>query len=211
MSRIKEPFNSLSHFVGALLSVAALVVLLTESWGRTWRMLAFGVYGLSLVALFSASAVYHGLRLSPRGEDWLRRLDHTAIFFLIAGSYTPICIIGLRSHWGWTLLAVVWGIALAGTVLKLFFQHLPGWLSAAIYVGMGWLAVLAIGPMLNEFPVGGLMWLLGGGLVYSAGAVVFALERPDPYPSVFGHHEIFHVFVLAGSALHFVFMQQYVL
>ncbi len=211
MSRIKEPFNSLSHFVGAVLSVVALIVLLIESRGQTWRMVGFGIYGMSLVILFSASAIYHGLRVSPRGEDWLRRFDHTAIFFLIAGSYTPICIIALRAHWGWTLLAVVWGIAAAGTVLKLFFDHLPGWMSAAIYLGMGWLAVFAVGPMLQKFPVGGLMWLLGGGLVYSIGAVIFALERPDPYPSVFGHHEIFHIFVLAGSALHFVFMQQYVL
>jgi len=211
MDRLKEPFNSLSHLLGALLSVAALAVLLSQSWGRTWRMIAFAIYGMSLVTLYSASAIYHGLKTSPKGEDWLRRLDHTAIFFLIAGSYTPICLVALKPNLGWMLLTVVWTIAIAGTVLKLFFDHLPGWLSAAIYLGMGWLAVLAIGPMMNRFPIEGLMWLLGGGVVYSIGAVIFALERPDPYPQVFGHHEIFHIFVLGGSALHFVFMQQYVL
>ncbi len=211
MQRFKEPFNSLSHLAGALLSLVGLIVLLTQSWGRTSRMVAFAIYGMSLVVLYSASAIYHGLHTTERGEDWLRRLDHTAIFFLIAGSYTPICLLGLRPTWGWTLFAVVWAIAVVGTMLKLFVDHLPGWLSASIYLAMGWLAVVATGPLLDTFPVSGLMWLLGGGVLYTIGAVIFALERPDPYPQVFGHHEIFHMFVLGGSALHFVFMQQYVL
>jgi len=211
MQRIKEPFNSLSHFVGVLLSIAALWSLLGQSWGRPWHVLAFGVYGASLIIAYAASAIYHGLHVDERSQDWLRRLDHIAIFGLIAGSYTPICLLKLHQHGGLKLVTVVWGVAFAGAILKIFFRHVPDWVNAAMYLGMGWLAVLALGPMLAEFPLQGLMWLFGGGVLYSIGAVIFALERPDPYPMVFGHHEIFHLFVLGGSALHFVFMQQYVL
>ncbi len=211
MQRLKEPFNSISHFVGVVLSVAALWSLLLQSWGKPWHVLASLIYGGSLIATYAASAIYHGLKVNERSEDWLRRLDHIAIFGLIAGSYTPICLLKLHEHGGLRLFSVVWGIALAGTILKLFFRHVPSWANAVIYLGMGWLSVLAAGPLLSEFPVNGLLWLVGGGLVYSVGAVIFALERPDPYPLVFGHHEIFHLFVLVGSTLHFVFMQQYVL
>ena len=208
--RAKEPFNSYSHMLGVLLSIAGLVALVVRSHGHSWRVIGFSIYGVSLILLYSASTIYHWLELSPRGDDLLRRFDHTAIFMLIAGSYTPVCLVTLRGGWGWTLLALVWSLAFAGTVLKLFFQHLPSWLSAALYVGMGWLAMIAIGPLVQNFPARGLAWLFAGGFAYTLGAVIYALERPDPYPQVFGHHEIFHVFVLAGSALHFVFMVQYV-
>jgi len=209
--RAKEPFNSYSHMLGVLLSIAALVALVIQSRGHMARVVGFSIYGTSLILLYAASTIYHWLHLSPRGNDFLRRIDHVAIFVLIAGSYTPVCLITLRGGWGWSLFSVVWGIALAGAVLKLFFRHLPDWATAIVYVGMGWLAVVAIGPLARSFPVAGLLWLLAGGLAYTMGAVIYALERPDPFPQVFGHHEIFHIFVLAGSALHFVFMARYVL
>ena len=207
----KEPFNSYSHLLGAVLSIAGLVALVAQSHGHSLRVIGFSIYGASLILLYSASTIYHALEISPRGEDLLRRFDHTAIFLLIAGSYTPVCLVTLHGGWGWSLFALVWSLAFAGTVLKLFFQHLPAWLSASLYVGMGWLAVVAIGPLLHTLPPRGLMWLFGGGLAYTVGALIYAIERPDPFPQVFGHHEIFHIFVLAGSALHFVFMSQYVL
>ncbi len=206
----KEPFNSYSHMVGVLLSIAGLVALVVQSHGQSLRVIGFSIYGVSLILLYSASTLYHGLELSPRGEDLLRRFDHIAIFLLIAGSYTPVCLVTLRGGWGWSLCALVWSVAFAGTILKLFFQHLPSWLMAALYVGMGWLAVAAIGPLAHTLPARGLVWLFAGGLAYTVGALIYAIERPDPYPQVFGHHEIFHIFVLAGSALHFVFMSQYV-
>jgi hemolysin III len=197
--------------LGVVLSIAGLVALVVQSHGHSLRVIGFSIYGVSLILLYSASALYHGLELSPRGEDLLRRFDHIAIFLLIAGSYTPVCLVTLHGGWGWSLCALVWSVAFGGTLLKLFFEHLPPWLMAAIYVGMGCLAFIAIGPLAHVLPAGGLVWLFGGGVAYIVGAVIYAIERPDPFPQVFGHHEIFHIFVLAGSALHFVFMSQYVL
>lgn len=209
--RAKEPFSTYSHFFGVLLSIAALVALVVQSDGHVWRTIGFSIYGATLILLYSASTLYHWLPLSPRGEDILRRFDHIAIFWLIAGSYTPVCVITLRGAWGWSILGAVWALALGGTALKLFWEHLPNPLSAALYVGMGWLAVVAIAPLTRNLPPPAILWLLAGGLAYTAGALIYAIERPDPFPTVFGHHEVFHVFVLAGSALHFVFMARYVL
>ncbi len=208
--RPKEPFNSFSHAFGCLLSIFALVILLWRVDHNPFQGIGYLVYGLSLVVLYAASATFHGLHVSPRVEEWLRRFDHMAIFLLIAGSYTPICLVTLGQRSGGTLCALVWGIAAAGIFLKLFFPFVPNWISAAIYLGMGWMAVIEIVPLTQTLPLPALLWLFGGGLAYSAGAVIYALERPDPYPLVFGHHEIFHIFVLAGSALHFVFIMRYV-
>ena len=208
--KAKEPFNSYSHMLGVLLSIAGLVALVAHSAGQSMRVIGFSIYGASLILLYSASTIYHWLEISPRGEDLLRRFDHTAIFFLIAGSYTPVCLVTLRGEWGWSLFALVWSLAVGGAVLKLFFRHLPTWLTTTIYLGMGWLAVVAVGPLVHAYPAGGLLWLVAGGLAYTVGAVIYALERPDPFPQVFGHHEIFHIFVLVGSVFHFVFMAQYV-
>jgi hemolysin III len=208
--RAKEPFSSYSHMLGVVLSIAGLVALIVESAGHPWRIVGFSIYGLSLILLYSASTIYHWLHVSPRTEDLLRRFDHIAIFVLIAGSYTPVCLVTLRGRWGWSLFGVVWALALAGLCLKLFFRHLPSWSTAALYVGMGWLAVIAGEPLVRAVPASGLLWLVAGGLAYTLGAVIYAIERPDPLPDVFGHHEIFHLLVLAGSALHFVFMAGYV-
>lgn len=208
--RAKEPFNSYSHFLGVVLSIAALVTLVVQSGRDSWSAVAFAIYGLSLVLLYTASTLYHWLPLSPRADDLMRRFDHIAIFGLIAGSYTPVCLVSLRGGWGWTIFSIVWGIAIAGVVLKLAFEHLPNAVSAGLYVAMGWVAVVAVAPLTRAFSTEALMWLLGGGIAYTVGAIIYAAERPDPYPQVFGHHEIFHVFVLAGSALHFVFMARFV-
>src|SRR5438094_589265 len=146
-------------------------------------------------------------RLARQAE----RLDHVAIFVLIAGTYTPVCLVTLRGGWGWSVFGVVWGLALLGLLLKLFFRHLPRWPSTALYVGMGWIAVVAVVPLVQSLPVSGLMWLVAGGVLYTLGAVIYAVKWPDPAPRVFGFHEVFHVFVLAGSITHFVFMMRYVL
>ena len=209
--RAKEPFSTYSHLLGVVLSIGALVSLVAQSQGNTWCVVAFSIYGASLILLYSASTIYHGLPLSPRSEDKLRRFDHIAIFVLIAGSYTPICLVSWRDAWGWSLFGIVWTMALAGTALKLFFAHLPNAWTAALYLAMGWLAVIAIAPLTRSFPLQGLLWLGGGGLMYTVGALIYAVEHPDPFPDVLGHHEVFHVFVLMGSALHFVFMARYVL
>src|SRR3989442_1774513 len=137
----KDPASCYSHFLGVVLSITGLVTLLVESRGDPWRVVGFSIYGASLILLYSASTIYHWQALPPRGEDILKRLDHVAIFVLIAGTYTPVCLVTLRGGWGWSVLGLVWGLALLGLLLKLFFQHLPRWSSTALYVGMGWMAV----------------------------------------------------------------------
>jgi hemolysin III len=195
---------------GALLAIPGLIWLIVHSDGDPRRVVGFSIYGASLILLYTASAVYHWFPVSPRTEDLLQRLDHMAIYGLIAGTYTPICLVTLRGAWGWSLFAVVWGIALAGAAGKLFFRHLPRWTSVGLYVGMGWITVVALPPLLQALPPGGVTWIAAGGAAYMLGALVYTIERPDPLPNVVGFHEIFHLFVLAGSALHFVFMARYV-
>lgn len=210
LPRAKEPFNTYSHALGVLLGIPGLIALVSLADGDPRRTVAFAIYGASIVILYLASTLYHGLHLSPEWEDRFRRFDHVAIFLLIAGSYTPICLIALGGVLGWTVFVAIWVLAAIGIGIKVFAPHLPAWGSAAMYVGMGWFAVVAILPLLEVVPAAGLAWLIGGGLVYTAGAVIYALERPDPFPRVFGHHEIFHIFVLGGSLAHFVFMAGYV-
>ena len=205
-----DPFSCYSHLLGAALAVAGLVVLVTISHDDPWRVVGFSIYGASLVILYLASTVYHWLLVPIAQRKWLNRVDHVAIFLLIAGTYTPVCIVTLRGGWGWTMFGIVWTAAVAGTILKLGFRTLPRWVSASIYVAMGWAAVVAIVPLVRAFPLAALAWLLAGGLLYTAGAIVYATRRPNPYPRVFGFHEIFHVFVLAGSVAHFVFMLRWV-
>src|SRR5215216_5287615 len=190
--RLREPVNGLTHAAGGLLAALGLGVLLATAWsaGRIDQLVAFGVFGLSLIALYAASALYHLLPLSPSGVARLRKLDHMAIFVLIAGTYTPFCLLALGSGWGWGLLTLVWSLALCGVSLKIFWMGVPRWLSVALYLGMG--------------------WVLAGGLVYSAGALVYGLKRPNPVPEVFGFHELWHLFVLAGSACHFWAVLRYI-
>lgn len=209
--RVKEPFSCFSHLLGVVLAIPGLVWLILQSNGEPWRTVGFSIYGMSLILLYSASTLYHWLPVSPRKEDLLRRFDHVAIYVLIAGTYTPVCLVTLRGGWGWSLFGVVWGLAFVGALMKLFCRHLPRWTTAALYLGMGWLAVVAVVPLVRALPVEGLSWLAAGGMFYTIGAVIYGAERPDPFPDVFGFHDIFHIFVLAGSAAHFVFMLRCVL
>jgi len=201
-----EPISGLTHLAGALLALIGAVSLLVPAIqsGNTLQIIAFAVYGASLLALYGASSAYHLLRLSESGTRTLRRLDHTMIYILIAGSYTPLCLIALRGPWGWSLLGVVWGLAVAGFILTLFHLDKSRWLTIGIYIGMGWLAVVAFVPLLQRVPPVGFFWLVLGGVIYSGGAIIYALKRPDFAPGVFGFHELWHLFVMAGSAAHFV-------
>jgi hemolysin III len=203
--RIREPFNGASHLVGLLLAAAGTILLLRMARGPS-ALVAFGVYGASLIFLYGASTLYHTLTLAERPRRALRTLDHIAIYFLIAGTYTPVALLTLNGRMGWTLLAAVWLIALAGIPFKLFFLDAPVWLSTCSYLAMGYLALVAIAPLAHAVTYSGLAWLVAGGLAYTVGAVIYARQRPDPFPGRFGHHEIWHVLVLAGSACHFAFM-----
>jgi hemolysin III len=210
--RLREPVNGLTHLAGGLLACVGLLVLLARatSAGRTDQIVAFGIFGLSLVALYSASTLYHLLPLSPAGVARLRRVDHMMIFVLIAGTYTPFCMLALEGAWRVGLLGVIWGLAVCGILLKLFWMEAPRWFSGAFYLGTGWVAVIAAPALFVAVPTGGMSWVLGGGLFYTAGALVYGLKRPNPVPGIFGFHELWHLFVLAGSACHFWAVLHYV-
>jgi hemolysin III len=209
---LREPVSGLTHLAGVLLALVALGVLLAVAAGkgRVDQFVAFGIFGCSLVALYAASALYHLLPVSPPAVARLRRLDHMTIFILIAGTYTPICVLALEGGWSAGLLALVWALALCGVVLKLLWMDAPRWLSVGLYLGMGWVAVVAASAILKAVPPGGIAWILGGGLIYSAGALIYGLKWPDIRPGVFGFHELWHLFVLAGSACHFWAMLLYI-
>ena len=208
--RLREPVSGLTHLAGVLLALIALIVLLTKAAYRMDQLVAFGVFGLSLIALYSASAMYHLMPVSPAATARLRKLDHITIFILIAGTYTPVCVLALEGGWRAGLLGLVWTLALCGVALKLLWMEAPRWLSVGVYLAMGWLAVIAASAIFRAIPYGGIAWILGGGLVYSAGALIYALKRPNLVPGVFGFHELWHLFVLAGSACHFWAMLRYI-
>jgi hemolysin III len=208
--RLREPVSGLTHLAGVLLALIALIVLLTKAAYRMDQLVAFGVFGLSLIALYSASAMYHLMPVSPAATARLRKLDHITIFILIAGTYTPVCVLALEGGWRAGLLGLIWTLALCGVALKLLWMEAPRWLSVGVYLAMGWLAVIAASAIFRAIPYGGIAWILGGGLVYSAGALIYALKRPNLVPGVFGFHELWHLFVLAGSACHFWAMLRYI-
>lgn len=204
MKRLREPVNGLTHLAGALLALVALGVLIgmAVAMGKVRHLIAFLIFGMSLVGLYTSSALYHLLPLSARGIARLRRLDHIMIFFLIAGTYTPFGLIALHGGWRWGILGTVWGLAIAGMVMKVAWMHAPAWLSTGLYFVQGWVAVAALPVLLQVLPAAGFFWLAAGGVIYSIGAIIFATDRPTIRRGVFEAHELWHVFVLAGSACH---------
>jgi len=207
--RIREPFNAGSHLAGLLLAAAGTWFLVRVSHDRT-QALAFAVYGATLILLYAASTVYHGLPLGAAGLRRLRTLDHIAIYFLIAGTYTPVAMVTLRDSGGPTLLAASWAIAGLGIPFKIRWLDAPVWISTGTYLAMGYLALVAVVPLGRAVGASGLAWLVAGGLAYTVGAIIYARQRPDPLPERFGHHGLWHLLVLAGSAFHFAFMALHV-
>lgn len=202
--RFREPDNGLTHLIGACFALVALglLVYLGLRVGSPRHLISFAVFGLSLVGLYTASALYHSLPLGPIGLDRLLRLDCTMVYVLIAGTYTPFCLVAFQGAWRWGLLTLIWMLALFGSILKLRMMDAPIWLSTGIYMGMGWLAVIATPAFVAAVPLPGIIWVLAGGVVYTIGAVIFALERPRLRPGVFGAHALWHVLVIGGSACH---------
>lgn len=212
VSNLRDPVSGLTHCIGAALAVLGTVLLVMRSVSPAmpWHIVTFSIFGGGMILLYTASTLYHWLPLSEKGIRFLRRVDHSMIFFYIAATYTPICLIPLRGPWGWSIFGVIWGLALLGIVMKVFWLHAPRWFSTAIYLAMGWLVLVGVYPLVQNLPFAALAWLGGGGVVYSLGAVVYALKWPDPIPKHFGFHEIFHLFVIGGSFCHFVVMYWYV-
>jgi hemolysin III len=203
-NKLREPVNSLTHWAGAALAFAGLVALLVVGWSTPARVISLVVYGLSLIFMFSASATYHMVRVKDRALEIFRKVDHAAIYCLIAGTYTPFCINAFEGFWKWGLLGIIWTLALIGIVVKVFYIRAPRWLNAGIYLVMGWLSVLAAGQFLAVLPASVLGWLIAGGVLYSLGAVVYITKIFNFKPGVFGFHEMWHIFVLLAAAAHYV-------
>jgi hemolysin III len=208
----REPVSGFTHFAGFLLSIAAFISLETYAvmQGRMWHIVAFAIYGTSLILLYGASSMYHLLPLSPSGITILRRIDHAMIFVLIAGTYTPVCLIPLRGVWGWSILSITWSLAIAGIFQSFFWLNAPRWFSTSLYLVMGWLIIIAFLPLIHSIPINGIIWFVLGGLCYTGGAIIYGLKRPNPIPGIFGFHEIWHIFVMAGSFCHFWAIWNYI-
>lgn len=202
----EEKINILSHAAGIVMSVAALVLMLIRaaSYGNTWHVVGAGIFGASLVALYTSSTLYHSSK-SPRLRSRLRVIDHATIYVLIAGSYTPFTLITLNGAVGWTLFAVTWAMAFTGIILKLFFTGRFSLLSTLMYVFMGWLILFAVKPLVDNFPLTGIYWLVAGGLSYTLGALIYSVKNIPL------NHAIFHLFVLLGSFCHIIAVYNYVL
>ena len=195
---LEEIANAITHGIGLLLSIAGFVVLLVLAAlrGTAWHIVACSIYGATLICLYAASTLYHAV-ISPRVKRALRIFDHSAIYLLISGTYTPFLLVSLRGPWGWSLFGVIWGLALAGVLFKFWFVERFAILSTAVYIAMGWLVVIAAKPVITHLPLTAIIWLLAGGLAYTGGVIFFAAKR-IPYS-----HAIWHLFVLAGSICHY--------
>ncbi len=212
--RIKDPGSAITHFIamiGAVLAAAPLLIKASREPDRT-HLAALSIFIVSMILLYAASTIYHTLDISPKINKLLRKIDHMMIFILIAGTYTPICMVVLGDKTGWGLLALVWGIAVVGILIKAFWITCPKWFSSCIYIAMGWVCVLAFTRILHALPKAGFGWLLAGGIIYTVGGIIYALKLPifNSRHKNFGSHEIFHLFVMGGSLCHYIMMYQFV-
>ena len=212
---IKDPGSAITHFIGMLMAIFAAVPLIIKAAhdpGRIY-LISIIIYAASLILLYAASTTYHTFNKSEKINTLLKKIDHMMISVLIAGSYTPICLLVLGGKTGFILLAIVWGIAIVGILIKAFWVYCPKWVSSALYIGMGWTCVLAFTQILNSMSAAAFGWLLAGGVIYTAGGVIYALKLPifNLRHENFGSHEIFHLFVMGGSTCHFIVMYAFVL
>ena len=207
---IREPGSALTHFIAMLLALCAAVPLLVRAAVHSGvkSLTAMTVFMISMVLLYAASTIYHSVNCSGRILRIFRKMDHMMIFVLIAGTYTPVCLLTLPKPSGLMLLSAVWGIALVGIFIKGFWITCPKWFSSVLYIAMGWSCLSVLGQLFSLLPLHAFLWLLAGGLIYTAGGIIYALRLPlfDARHPMFGLHEIFHLFVMAGSLCHFVFM-----
>ncbi len=204
----RDPMSGLTHFVGFGLAIWALVMMLVRPYNTAISYTSLSIFGAGMILLYLFSTLYHWLPLREKGVRVFRKIDHIMIFVFIAATYTPICLLTLKGAWGWSLFGVCWGLVVAGVFLKLFWLSAPRWLYTGIYLAMGWIVVVAIGPVLESMPTGGVYLLVLGGLFYSLGAFIYASKRPNF--RLFGFHEIWHIFVMLGSFSHFYMIYYFV-
>ena len=206
----KDPISSWTHFLGFLAAIVAATVLVWRAGHDGTKATSMAIYGGTLVTLFLASSLYHFLDIGKRGNRWLKRLDHAAIFLLIAGTYVPPLLHLLDGTWRIAILSLVVGFAAVGAILKLVWIDSPGWLGMTMYFGLSFVVVVPAHIILPQLSGGALAWLIGGGAAYTLGALVYARGWPDPWPGRFGHHEIWHLFVLVGASAHYAFTYTFV-
>lgn len=205
-SPIEENINIISHAIGFILSIVALILLVTHAnlHGDVWHIVSFGIFGTSLMILYAASSFYHSAK-KPATRNRLKIIDHASIYVLIAGTYSPFTLVTLKGATGWVIFGISWGLALTGIVLKLFFTGKYNIISTTMYIVMGWVIVFAIKPLKNNLPIDGLLWLFAGGISYTIGAILYSIDI------IKFNHAIFHIFVLLGSFCHFMSVFFYVL
>ena len=207
---IKEPGSAITHFIGMLMAIFAAVPLLIKAAHEPSRIyvISLAIYSASMILLYAASTTYHTFDISAKINTILKKWDHMMISVLIAGSYTPICLLVLKGKTGLILLAIVWSFAIVGILIKAFWVYCPKWVSSILYIGMGWTCVLAFTQILNSMSHTSFIWLLTGGIIYTVGGIIYALKLPifNSKHKNFGSHEIFHLFVMGGSMCHFVVM-----
>lgn len=212
---IKDPGSAITHFIGMLMAVFAAVPLIVRAAHEPEQIYVISIiiYAASLILLYAASTTYHTFDSSEKINRILKKIDHMMISVLIAGSYTPVCLLVLKGRTGIILLTIVWSFAIVGIVLKAFWINCPKWVSSVLYIGMGWTCVLAFTQLLNALTPEAFAWLLAGGIIYTAGGVIYALKLPifNNKHKYFGSHEIFHLFVMGGSACHFIVMYAFIL
>lgn len=212
---IKDPGSAITHFIGMLMAIFAAIPLLIKAAHEPGHLyiIALTIYAASLILLYAASTTYHTIDISEKINTIFKKIDHMMISVLIAGTYTPICLLVLDRKTGIPLLLLVWGIAIAGILIKAFWINCPKWFSSLLYIGMGWTCILAFTQILNSLPPAAFGWLLAGGIIYTIGGVIYALKLPlfNNRHKNFGSHEIFHLFVMGGSACHFIVMYAYLL
>lgn len=213
-SYIREPINGLTHLAGALLSFAGLLALVIKAsltTGSAVAITAVVIFGISMILLYTASATYHMVICKDSVIAFLRKIDHSMIFVLIAGSYTPYCLISLNGVTGWTLFGIITAVAVSGILFKMIWFTCPRWLSTSIYIVMGWMVVFVVAPLSEVLNSGGVILLVAGGILYTIGGIIYAI-KPDFLRSKYlGFHEIFHIFILLGSLSHFLSVYMYVL
>jgi hemolysin III len=210
LNKLREPVNGLTHFFAAIVAALGLVLLIVLGWNNVIKEISLSVYGLSLILLFAASATYHMVKAQPGVIALLRKFDHSAIFLLIAGTYTPFCMLMFTGFWKWGLLIIIWLLALIGIVVKMLVVNAPRWLHAGVYIAMGWLCMGAIGEMLRVLPAGAIIFLITGGVIYTLGAIIYITKALDFLPGKFGFHEVWHIFVILGAVAHFIAIAAYI-
>ncbi len=205
MSIIKsELFSTVSHLVGFIAALVGTIFLIVLSRDSLQTLITVIIYGFSICFLFASSTLYHGSKTEKNGNPFLRKLDYIAIFFLIAGTYTPLMYTYLTGSWSWGILIAQWSIVLIGTIFKIFMIPIPKWIDASIYLLMGWMVIFPLKQLLSVVPTNSLILIVAGGLAFTLGTVFFVLDKPKPIPGLFEFHEIFHVFVLFGGLFFYI-------